>query len=129
MLFTKCDTACPLIVEDLRETAAQLEKQNPIKIQVSIFSFDSARETPDTLKAFVAKRKLPEQWQLFTSTEPSVAELAAALGIRYKRLASGDYIHSNVIFFLNSKGEIVTQKEGLKTPRANFLKKINESLP
>lgn len=129
MLFTRCETACPLIVEDLKEVAKDLEAGSEAhKLEVSIFSFDSFRETPESLSAFAAKRKLPADWQLYTSNSNAVAELAAALGVRYKRLKNGDFIHSNVIYFLNSKGEVITQKEGIKTPRGEFIKRIKNSL-
>lgn len=129
MLFTRCETACPVIVEDLKEVAKDLYAgSNSHKFEVSIFSLDSFRETPDSLSAFATKRKLPTNWQLYTSNSNAVAELAAALGVRYKRLKNGDFLHSNVIYFLNSKGEIIAQKEGIKTPRGEFIKKIKKSL-
>lgn len=125
MLFTKCETACPLIVEDTKQIMRELDSK---KIDVSFFSFDSFRETPETLLDFAKKRKLPADWTLFTADANAVAELAAALGIRYKRLPSGDFIHSNVIFFLNKDGEVVAQKEGLKSPSADFIKKIKQTI-
>ncbi len=125
MLYTKCETSCPLIVEDLKQISREL---NSKEIEVSLFSFDSARETPKSLLDFADKRKLPSDWTLFTSDANAVAELAAALGVRYKHLQNGDYIHSNVIFFINDQGEIVTQKEGLKTSSADFIKKIKQTL-
>lgn len=128
MLFTSCDTACPLIVEDLKEIVKEVDAERTKKIDVSIFSLDSFRETPKSLSAFSAKRKLPSNWGLFTSSADAVAELAAALGVRYKRLASGDFIHSNVIYFLNGNGEIVAQKEGIKSPRGEFVQKIRKNL-
>lgn len=128
MLFTMCETACPLIVEDLKEIASEIDAKTKNKIEVSIFSLDSFRETPKTLAEFALKRDLPANWSLFTSKSEAVAELAAALGVRYKRLASGDYIHSNVIYFLNGDGEVLAQKEGIKSPRVDFLKKIIPAL-
>lgn len=129
MLFTRCETACPLIVEDLKEVAKDLESASEAhKFEVSIFSLDSFRETPDSLLAFAAKRKLPADWQLYTSNSNAVSELAAALGVRYKRLKNGDFLHSNVIYFLNSKGEVIAQKEGIKTPRGEFIKKVKKRL-
>lgn len=128
MLFTRCDTACPLIVEDLKEIAKDVDAKRAAKIDVSIFSLDSFRETADSLLAFSLKRKLPSHWGLFTSNADAVAELAASLGVRYKRLPSGDFIHSNIIYFLNSNGEVVAQKEGIKSPRVEFVKKIRKHL-
>lgn len=128
MLFTRCDTACPLIVEDLKDIVRDVDEKRRINIDVSIFSLDSFRETPESLSTFSVKRKLPSHWGLFTSNADAVAELAASLGVRYKRLPSGDFIHSNVVYFLNSNGEVVTQKEGIKSPRGEFVKKIRENL-
>ena len=128
MLFTKCDTSCPLIIEDLKGIVTELGASSANQFHVAIFSLDSFRETPESLKAFASKRKLPETWGLYTSTEGAVAELAASLGIRYKRLQNGDFIHSNVIYFLNTEGEVLAQKEGLKTPQSDFIKKIRKLL-
>lgn len=127
MLFTRCDTACPLIVEDLKEIVKDVDAKRTTKIDVSIFSLDSFRETPESLLAFSVKRKLPTHWILFTSNADAVAELAASLGVRYKRLPSGDFIHSNIIYFLNSNGEVAAQKEGIKSPRGEFTKKIRKN--
>jgi protein SCO1/2 len=128
MLYTRCETACPLIVEDLKEIAKDVDTKKDRKIDVSIFSLDSFRETPESLSQFSVKRKLPSHWGLFTSNADAVAELAASLGVRYRRLPNGDFIHSNVIYFLNANGEIVAQKEGIKSPRGEFIKKINKEL-
>lgn len=129
MLFTRCETACPLIVEDLKDIAKELNpSHSAIQVEVTLFSLDSFRETPESLKAFAVKRKLPSNWQLLTSDANAVAELAAALGVRYKRLQSGDFIHSNVIYFLDKKGEITAQKEGIKSPRGDFIKKVKKTL-
>ena len=124
MLFTQCKTACPLIIEDLKTIYQALETLHPKKFSVSIFSLDSFRETPQSLKEFAQKQKLPKNWSLYTSDADAVSELAAALGLRYKRLPNGDYIHSNMIYFLNAAGEVKATKEGIKTPAAKFIKQI-----
>jgi protein SCO1/2 len=128
MLFTRCETACPLIVEDLKALTKQLKEKQKEKIKVSFFSLDSFRETPESLATFSAKRKLPQDWELYTSNADAVSELAAALGVRYKRLPNGDYIHSNVIYLLNANGEIIAQKDGIKSPGAEFVKQMKSAL-
>lgn len=127
MIFTSCDTACPLLVEDLKEIAKQTDSKRTSKTAVSIFSFDTLRDSPESLSAFSKKRRLPDHWQLYTSNADAVAELAAALGVRYKRLANGDFIHSNVIYYLNAKGEVFAQSEGIRSARADFIKKIKQT--
>lgn len=128
MLYTKCSTACPLIVEDLKSIVEDLGPKHAEKVRVALFSVDSVQETPKSLADFVVKRKLPSGWDLFASNANAVAELAAGLGVRYKRLQNGDYIHSNVIYFLNSEGEIIARKEGIKSPRKEFLAKVRKAL-
>lgn len=123
MLYTKCKTACPVLTDDLKEMYSSL-KTGGHEVEVAVFSFDSKSETPTSLKEFKRKRSLPENWQLLTSTESSVAELAGALGVRYKRLKDGEYIHSNVIFLLDKNGDIAAQKEGLNTDSKDFLEKV-----
>jgi len=128
MLYTKCETACPLIIDDLKEIDKEIHSKLGSNVEVTLFSLDSVTETPKSLLAFSTKRKLPANWVLLTSNANAVAELAAALGVRYKRLQNGDYIHSNVIFYLNESGEVVAQKEGLKTQKTKFIEEISKVL-
>lgn len=128
LLYTGCKTACPLIVEDLKALIKNLNSSLPVKIETSLFSLDSYRETPQSLSAFAKARRLPSQWNLYTSDAKAVSELAAALGFRYKRLPSGEFIHSNVIYYLNSFGEVTAKKEGLKTSHKEFIQQIKNSL-
>lgn len=118
MVFTRCKTACPVIVQNIRE----LESQTPGgKMQVDLFSFDSKRENLASLKKFSEEKKFNERWNIHTAKESDVAELAGALGVQYKQLPSGDFIHANVIFLLNAKGEIVAKKEGFGETDPAFL--------
>lgn len=124
MLFTHCETACPLIVEDLMSIQKKLPKPIEKELQVTIFSIDSERDTPEALTVFARKRKLPSDWLLLTGDSSAVAELAAALGVRYKKLPDGSFLHSNLIFYLNEKGVVRTRKEGLKTSSKKFIQEI-----
>lgn len=126
MLFTNCETACPLIVEDLKAIYEALPRASKKKIKIAVFSLDPERDTPEALAAFAKKRSLSSAWELYSGNADSIAELAAALGVRYKKLDNGDYIHSNVIYYLNKEGVVTAQKEGLKTPNKKFLKRITE---
>jgi protein SCO1/2 len=113
MVFTRCQTACPLLVQSLKEINSPLP--------VHLFSFDSQRENVQSLREFMTKYRLDEKrWTVHTSTSSQVAELAAVLGVQYKRLASGDYIHSNIIFLVDANGEILAKKEGLNADSSTF---------
>jgi len=118
MVFTRCQTACPVLIHDLKSIATN--------IPVDLFSFDSQRETAGSMQDFIKKYNLDERWSVHTSSDSHVAVLAGALGVQYKKLSSGDYIHSNVIFLLNQNGEIVAKKEGLKSEDQAFLDAVTK---
>ena len=124
MLYTRCQSACPLIIEDMKGIVASLPEAQRSKLSISLFSIDSENETTETLRQFAETRKLGTNWRLFRSGKSEVSTLAAALGFRYKRLGNNEYVHSNVIYLLNGRGEIIAHKEGFETSRADFAKMI-----
>jgi protein SCO1 len=124
MVFTRCKTACPVIVQNIRE----LESQVPGgQMHVDLFSFDSKRENQESLKKFAEEKKFDERWAVYTAKEFEVAELAGALGVQYKQLPSGDFVHANVIFLVNAKGEVVAKKEGFGATAPTFLTALKEA--
>lgn len=127
MLYTRCTTTCPLVVEDIKEVLKELPKKQANKMKVTIFSIDAERETPVTMKDFVKKRKLDSRWQLLTATPEDVSTLAAALGVRYKKVED-EFVHSNVMFLWDEKGQVLARKEGLRTPKADFVSEMKTLL-
>jgi protein SCO1/2 len=118
MVFTRCPSACPLLVRDIKSLKTDLP--------VELFSFDSEGETPATLKDFVRKYGIDDpRWTAHTSSAANVAELAAALGVKYKKISQGSFIHANIIVLVNSQGEIVAKQEGFDA-NADFLKALNQ---
>ncbi len=114
MIYTSCDQACPLIIEDLRKIENALSKKTSARIPFLLFSFDTLKDTSIKLKAFAQSRKLDlHHWTLFNGNKNAVRELAAVLGIRYKKNANGDFDHSNVITLIDAEGLISTQQIGL----------------
>src|SRR5690606_11460516 len=113
MLYTRCTTTCPLVLEDIKGLLGELPGDRAQNLKVSIFSFDSERETPASLKDFFIKKELDARWNLLTGDSAAVADLAAALGVRYKKVGD-EYIHSNIIFLVNERGVVLAKKEGLK---------------
>lgn len=125
MLYTRCQTACPLLVDNILQVISKLPKKSQ-NIKVTLFSFDSDYEKPETLSHFKKMRKLGANWEVMKSDADTVAELAAALGVRYKKLPKGEFIHSNSIFLLDSQGVVATQKDGLNTDDKAFVKAIKD---
>lgn len=113
MIYTSCQSACPLIVQDMKKIEEGIPKNLRHKIQFAVFSFDTARDNPAALKKYAKDRKLGSEWILAQGNSKAVRELAAVLGVQYKRLVSGDFEHSNQITLLDSEGVVKQQQSGI----------------
>jgi protein SCO1 len=114
MFFASCGYACPLLVEDVRALREKLPADVRARAAFVLVSFDSQRDTPAELARYRAQRSLDGQWTLLHASDEDVRELAALLGVKYKREADGSFAHSNIITLLNPEGELVHQRLGLK---------------
>ena len=115
MLYTGCQAACPMTISDLKRIESGLDPEARMQVRFAIFSFDSVKDTPSNLKVFRVKHNLePSRWSFFHGSPENVQELAALLGIRFKRLETGDFDHSNVITVLDTQGVIVHRQIGLR---------------
>lgn len=127
MLYTRCQTACPILVEDVKKVVNSLP-QDQQGIEVVLFSIDSESETKASLADFYQTKKMPSSWTVARAQSKDVATLAAVLGVNFKRLPDGEYVHSNSIFFVDSKGNLVAQQDGLNKVDPHFVHKIQTTL-
>ena len=129
MFFAHCEYACPIIVENVRAIERALPDALRGQVDFLLVSFDTERDTPEALRAYRAKRKLPmANWTLLRGREDDVRELAALLGINYQRDARGQFSHSNLITVLNAEGEVVFQQAGLNKDSRETIAAIEKTL-
>lgn len=125
MIFTTCEFACPIIVNDMKRVAAALPPEIRGKVNFTLISFDHERDTPEKLLAFRKRMGLPMAgWTLLRGEADDVRELAALLGVNYRKDARGQYAHSNILTVVNAQGEIVTQESGLNIRTEGIVEKI-----
>ena len=125
MIFTSCEFACPIIVNDMKRIADALSPEVQRKVNFTLISFDHERDTPERLLAFRKRMGLPMAgWTLLRGEADDVRELAALLGVNYRKDARGQYAHSNIITVLNAQGEIVAQESGLNIRTEGIVEKI-----
>ena len=114
MFFTSCGYACPRIVEAMKEIRQSLPPVARDRARFVLVSFDDERDTVAALQAYREIHELDAQsWILLRGEPGQVRELAAVLGVSYKKNALGQFSHSNLITILNGEGEIVHQRAGL----------------
>lgn len=114
MIYTQCKGACPLIVNTLKRVEAKLSTGDLDKTGFVLFSMDPKRDSPKVLRKFAKAFKLKkERWQLLTSDESNVQELAAALDFSFKESSNGMFVHQNTIFVFDSNGVLAGQYANL----------------
>jgi len=115
LFFTSCGYACPRIVADMTRVRETLPAAVRVQARFVLVSFDDQRDTAPVLHAYREQHELPaDGWVLVRGTPDDIRELAAVLGVQYKRDALGMFEHSNLITVLNADGEIVHQRAGLE---------------
>ena len=68
-----------------------------------------------------------ERWTLLRGSPDDTLELAALLGVKFKREAGGQFAHSNLITVLDERGEIIQQVVGLNQDINETVRQISAS--
>jgi protein SCO1/2 len=113
----------------MKAIEAALPEGGRSKVGFTLVSFDSERDTPPVLKGFRARHELrADDWTLLHGEPDDARELAALLGVNYRKEANGEYAHSNLITLLNAEGEIVYQLNGLGHRPDEIIKQVKSLL-
>jgi protein SCO1/2 len=125
MFFASCQYACPLLVEHMKQIEAALPENLRTNTGFVLVSFDSERDTSAALHRYRVHHDLKAgPWTLLRANPDDVLELAALLGVKYKKDAQGQFMHSNVTTLLNSQGEIAFQETGLNLATEGFITRL-----
>ncbi|MDR8393930.1 SCO family protein [Aliifodinibius sp. S!AR15-10] len=128
MVYTHCEYACPRILADMKRIRDQLSGDALANANFVIISIDPERDTPERLNTFATENDLNEEtWTLLNGDQGDVLEIAALLGVKYKRISPTDFTHSNMITVLNKEGEVIHQREKLADQQTETVEVI-ESL-
>ncbi len=110
MVYTHCGASCPITVAEMKRIAAS----TPAGVGFVLVSLDPERDTPGRLASYAADLALdPARWTLLNGPDDQVRELAALLGVRYRRTSAAELAHSNVLTLVDAAGVVVRQQQGL----------------
>lgn len=112
LIFTGCSTACPIIVESMKQIEAKIPANMRHQVGFVLVTLTPDTDSPKALKAFAEKKGLNANWQLLKGNSASVRALSNALNSRYKVIKDGDVAHSNTVTLLNNLGQIQVQTSG-----------------
>ncbi len=114
MFYADCPYACPTLISDMRRLEAKLDAETRDEVRVLLVSFDSKSDTPERLQKLAYERKLDQKrWTLANASEDGVRDLAAVLGMKYRRLDDGNYTPTSAIILIRADGTIAARVEGL----------------
>jgi protein SCO1 len=128
MFFASCQFTCPILVNDIKRIEAALPENVRTNVGFVLVTFDSERDTPEALAAYRKVHGLPSNWTLLRGAPDDVLELAALLGVKYKKDLRGQFAHSNVITVLDSRGKAVRQIAGLNRDASEATNAIAQAL-
>lgn len=117
MFFAACPSACPLLIRDLRQMVAALPARAQADLRILLVSFDPARDTPAVLADVLRRHGLDwDRWLLAAPADDDGARVAAAaLGIRYRRTADGQFEHTRRVTLLDAGGHVRAQSDDLRS--------------
>jgi protein SCO1/2 len=106
MFYGSCPSACPLLISTIRRAMSELDTSSGSEVRVLLVSFDPEHDTPRALRAIFAQRGLDARWKLAAAPDDQVRDLAALLGIQYRKLPDGSYNHTSSVVLLDRTGAI-----------------------
>lgn len=125
MAYTSCEYACPILTSRMLQIEQALGEESKDKIRFVLVSIDPKTDTPEKLKQYAKTRGMSDKrWTLLSGSAENVRELAAVLGVNYKKIADGHWAHSNILHLLDSSGVIKKQLRGLNEPMDEFLQAV-----
>jgi protein SCO1/2 len=127
MFYSSCEAVCPMLFETIHWTLKALPAAQSESMRVLMISFDPARDTVPVLKKTAQAHGCDGRWTLARCDDDSARQLAAALGIQYRRLTSGEFNHSATIELLDKQGRIAARSGQLGSVDRPFVKAIHQA--
>lgn len=114
MVYTGCEYACPMTIGKLKKIEKQLIDAKVSDYQFVLASFDTVRDRPKDLAAYVKKHQLdPKHWMMLSNShDGQVRELAILLNVNFKKEGDKDFSHSNIVTLLDRDGVMALQLNG-----------------
>jgi protein SCO1 len=103
-MYARCPLACPMIAQALKKGVARSDAP-PVSYRIVLFSFDP-HDTPEDLRRFRERQKIPLNWSIVAPTKKGDARLFLdACGYRFGEVR-GAFTHPNAIIALTADLEV-----------------------
>ena len=118
-IYTHCNSACPIITENLKKTLNSTDGLGRDFLVLSI-TFDP-QDTLADIKRFKLKHNLPQGWKVaLVKDKDQLFELLDAVDFRFVTLPGKEFIHPNLLVFLDKDLTIRKYMYGVSFDRLEF---------
>lgn len=127
MFYATCPYACPTLISDIKHIEKRLDKKARAATRVLLVTFDPERDTPQKLSEIAKEHGVDTQrWKFARASEDDTRNLANVLGLKYRKLKSGQFNHSSVITVVDGKGIIRDRVEGLQQSNDKLVETLGQ---
>jgi protein SCO1/2 len=115
MFYGDCNVSCPIVLENIKRTLAAVSSDQSAAVHALMVSLNPGVDTAKSLAglakvhAFSAKNAT----LAVSDNEAHTRQLAAALGVKYRRGANGEINHNTRFVLLDQQGVIVASSDVL----------------
>ncbi len=108
--FTNCPDICPLTLQKLADTVAELRAKSPEVPRVLFVSVDADRDTPDQIRRYLAN--FSPDFEGVTGDPLALEPLTTALGVtveRHQHVGSETYsvTHNSTVYVIGPEAELL----------------------
>jgi len=114
MFYASCTETCPLLIAEIHRIEESLTPALRGDVRIVLVSLDPERDTPAALAKLAERHRVDQtRWRFLTGPDGAVREVAAVLGVRFRRLSTGAIDHSSVIAVIDRDGAIDTRVDAM----------------
>lgn len=115
MFYGDCLIACPIAIENVKRTLEALPAAQRAHFRALLISLNPGVDTPASLAKLAKLHELsPASVRLAVAhNDADTRQLAAGLGIKYRRAANGDINHSTRFLVVDAKGMVIASSDTL----------------
>ncbi len=113
--YYTCEGSCPIRVDNLKKVLDSSSTLQRRDFNVLVVSFDK-RDTPDTMKSFMAKREpFTKHWKFAILDPQSIDRLTMSTGFKFfYSERDRTFVHTSAYIFLSPDGKITRYLFGIK---------------
>jgi protein SCO1/2 len=115
MIFTSCHHVCPMTTKHIAATTrAARDVLGEESFEIITIGFDTARDTPDAMRAFAREQGVNESgWHFLSGSKETIAALSEELGFIYFASPRG-FDHINQLTIIGRDSTVYRQVYGIK---------------